>query len=106
MVVGRSPSNLYPFMDTDFCRLNLCFISCSSTKGGGNVPALVFTDVFANHFACFTSSCWFIVPSMTGTAQGASVAGRKMQIVKMYTRHRLESDFLSYIISLVTQRLL
>lgn len=26
----------------------------------------------------FSSSCWFIMPSMTGTAQGASVTGRKM----------------------------
>lgn len=42
VVVGRSPSNLYPFMDVDFCSLNLCFISCSSTKGSGNVPGLVF----------------------------------------------------------------
>lgn len=41
VVVGRSPSNLYPFMDVDFCSLNLCFISCSSTKGSGNVPGLV-----------------------------------------------------------------
>lgn len=89
VVVGRSPSNLYPFMDADFCSLNLCFISWGWTKGSGNVPGLVFTDGFANNFACSPPPLPFI---MTGTAQGASVTGRKTPIVKIYTPDGLEKE--------------
>lgn len=48
----------------------------------------VFTDGFANHFACF-----FIFFITTGSGQGASVTGRKTQIVKIYTPRGFEKDF-------------
>lgn len=39
------------------------------------------------------SGCWFSAPSMTGAAQGASAAGREVEIKKIYTRRNSEREF-------------
>lgn len=90
VVVGRSPSNLYPSMDVDFCSLNLCFISCSSTKGSGNVPGFVFGP---HRWLCKSLCMLFYFLYHDWEWPGCNVTGRKTQIVKIYTPCGLEKDF-------------